>query len=240
MTSVTEAAPPAAGPGRQDRLERYDRFVDHIRKLCREDAGPRAALRSGLRRPVTQSPRMHAFVAPWAPSNNEAVERAYYAIAAMIAAQARDARDTNLNAATAGNAAHAVGTPVTPVPAETPPGEEAAHRPSLGETLGRAVSAKLLKDDTTEKRLHLVVRQGVDGVHRQLPGLVQHLRSEGVPVDWGQLLFDLAQWERFRDRVAKRWLQDYYRAVYTRRNDTSDAPVGGTDPGSATTPSTGK
>jgi CRISPR system Cascade subunit CasB len=72
---------------------------------------------------------------------------------------------------------------------------------------------------TAEKRIHLLTRQDLPGVHQHLPGVVRHLRTLEVRIDWAQLIGDLSQWSTGRDRVAKRWLQDFYR-TYDATNDT--------------------
>ncbi|MFF0446705.1 type I-E CRISPR-associated protein Cse2/CasB [Streptomyces sp. NPDC004609] len=68
-----------------------------------------------------------------------------------------------------------------------------------------------------ESRLHLMVRQDVDGLHRMLPGVLRQLGSAGVPVDHGCLLKDLIAWTWYRDSVATRWLTEYYRTVNRER-----------------------
>jgi CRISPR system Cascade subunit CasB len=188
-----------------------DRFVDYVQEVCRRDAGRRAALRSGLGRIPERAYRMHAVLGPWLPEKDVvresdlARERAYYTVASLIAAQTRSAREEASE----------------PPEDESPPDPAAGlgrKRPSLGVTLGLAVTTggpkRVIAPDSAERRLHLLVRQGIDGVHRHLPALVRQLRGARVPVDWALLLDDLARWPWERDNVAKRWLQDYYRTVY--------------------------
>lgn len=183
-------------------LAAHEEFVKHVQKVCRNDPGKRAALRSGLGLPPEKAYRMHAIVAPWVDDSHEPTERAYYTVASLIAAQTRDARMHDDQAAAQG-------------------GEEEATRepgPSLGRALGTATKADgsrrpALAGGSAEKRLHLLVRQGLDGVHRHLPPIVRILRTAGVPVDWARLIDELSRWPHDHDRIAKAWLQDYYRAV---------------------------
>lgn len=168
------------------RADKLARFVDHITTTCARDPGRRAALRRGLGRTPEQVWTMHAIVAPWLPERrylaaHRAAERAFYTVAALIAATSEG---------------------------EQP--DDAGQ--SLGATLAHAVRQGM-NPDTAEKRLHLLVRQGMDGVHQQLPGLVRYIRSLGVAVDWAELITDLSRWgtTRGRDAVAKQWLQDFYR-----------------------------
>ena len=87
--------PPVATDSRDQRLARYQRFVEHVQKVCAEDPGRRAALRRSLGRlPEDAGYRAHGVVARFlSETPNRAEERAFYAVAAMIAAQPRDARD---------------------------------------------------------------------------------------------------------------------------------------------------
>src|SRR5437879_4658232 len=76
---------------------RAERFVQTVTARIGKSAGDRAA----LRRAVGRSPQhptarpAHAIVAPYVrpDADDAATERAFYAVAAMIAAQPRKARD---------------------------------------------------------------------------------------------------------------------------------------------------
>ncbi len=232
--------------------------------------GRRAVLRRSLGR-VPQDPavaRAHGLIAPYLPMLPDpardgsypdtaidavAIERAFYTVAALIAAQPRSARDVEIAAADAETSSQLVGTAPAPIldaeaegavaaedagiagePTTVVAGPAAAgRRPSLGFTLGAAVRAGKLNGETLPPRLHLLCRQDVAGVHRHLPRLVGQLRSDLVPVAWVPLIVDLARWGRYRDQVAKGWLQDYYRTVSARptgpspTTSSADIPTGG-------------
>ncbi len=236
----------------QDKLAdiewRATRLVDAVTGVLAVP-GRRAVLRRSLGR-LPQDPavaRAHGLIAPYLPALPDpirdgsypdtaidavAIERAFYTVAALIAAQPRSARDVEIAAAdtetssqqvgtepasteevTAGEAA-AAGASVVDEPAKQATGGR--RRPSIGFTLGTAVRAGKLNGETLPPRLHLLCRQDVAGVHRHLPRLVGQLRADLVPVAWVPLIVDLARWGRYRDQVAKGWLQDYYRAVSAR------------------------
>jgi CRISPR system Cascade subunit CasB len=195
-----------------DRAARYDSFVTRIVRVCRTEPRRRSELRRGLRLPPEKAMTMHAVVAPWLPDRpTPAVERAYYTTAAMIAAQPRNAPDAEkADEATAATAS----------PSEATQPESRGRRPNLGWSLAQATHrgnghGRGIAQDTAEKRLHLLVRQDLDGVHRQLPGAVRHLRALNVTVDWAQLMADLAGWTDNRDRITKEWLQTFYRTLDT-------------------------
>jgi CRISPR system Cascade subunit CasB len=214
-----------------------DEFVAYIVERCEE---PR--VRASLRRGVGQRPetafRSHAYVARWVSPNNAIDERtqsykakewAYYAVAAMIAAQPGNARrdqepdsePTDTDKPATPTSADAPQSPQAQTITDAAPGEVNVHRrrPSLGVSLAMATApgdtdTRIIARDTAEKRLHLLTRQGLDGVHRHLPATIRHLRSARVAIDWAVLLRDLSRWTTTRDDVAKSWLQDFYRAEY--------------------------
>ncbi|MFF8387404.1 type I-E CRISPR-associated protein Cse2/CasB [Streptomyces kanasensis] len=228
MTSTASATPPdstsPSGPVLpQQRAARGERreetFVARITTLC-ADPGARTALRSGLRKDLDAVPRMHKLVAPWLPQDHtpEDVQRAYYAVAAMIAAQPRFAftaarePDAAGDSDTATAGADTAGDPAAAVPAT----DTRARR--SGSSLGAAFAAAVgtgrdsqMREASAEARLNLLTRQSLPGLHRHLPAAVAYLRSLDVDVDFAQLLSDLAHWQRHSGRIARRWLQDYYR-----------------------------
>ena len=56
------------------------------------------------------------------------------------------------------------------------------------------------------------------------PGVIRLLASAEMAPDWGVLLRDLVWWRTGRDRVARRWLQDYYRERF--REEPDNEPSG--------------
>lgn len=210
MTDSAQAAPAPPQP-----LRTSDAFVARMHELCRSPQA-RAALRRGLGLPVERCVPMHRYLVPLLVRNgdpyHEDVKRAHYGVAALIAARPRSQRDRTPEA-------------VTSVPWW--------RRPSLGASLGQAVTKGVLKGNTAENTLHLMARQSADAVHRSLPTLVPRLLTGEVPVDWAVLLEDLASWNRDRDRIATRWLEDYFRAVDPddeRPDGTPDTPDTFDDP----------
>lgn len=184
-------------------------FTSWAVQVSREDAGARSALRSGLRKDLDSVRRMHRLVAPWLPEpRSQDMERAYYAVAAMIAAQPRSAL--------------AVPEPATDGP-QRPDAELTSspkvwrRRASLGTAFATAVAQspgreKEMRAGTAESRLNLLTRQSVNGLHRHLPASVGYLCSVGVDVDWAQILDDLSKWRTDSGRISRLWLQDFYRA----------------------------
>jgi CRISPR system Cascade subunit CasB len=188
-----------------------DRLARQITELVKRNPGDRSLLRHSLgRTPEEVAVGVHRIIVPLLPKDTAQdthVERAYYAVAALIAAQPRPARDQ-------------ADTEETPEgdPAEAAPGNADAGQPgargrplhNLGYSLARAVhaggNAKSLED-----RLQLLARQDAEGVYRQLPRLILQLRGDQVRIDWGVLIRDLARWERTPRLVAKEWAQDFYR-----------------------------
>lgn len=233
---------PATTSARDERLARYQRFIDHVHKVCLDDPGRRAALRHSLGKlPEGAGYRAHGVVTRFLPDNPyRAEERAFYAIAAMIAAQPRDARDQDRSDRGDDQDAPPDVQPAEGAePGDGQPDEESApdadttspvRRVNLGTSLAEAVP-KHLAERSAEARLHLLARQGLDGCHRHLPALIRQLRGHQIRIDWVQLLDDLIALDRHRDRVAKQWLQSFYRTLYRRSQaavaDTSTSDTAG-------------
>ncbi|MFJ8546680.1 type I-E CRISPR-associated protein Cse2/CasB [Streptomyces sp. NPDC093586] len=246
---TTQAPPTAAVPAPRSgeeptRLDRYRAFTRAVLAKCEGDPGARSALRSGVRKDLDSVPRMHQVIAHLVPQDvSEDTQRAYYAVAAMIAEQARRGGDaTDVDETTAGQeaaqAAKAAETAETAAAAQ-----EAERERKYGSSLGTAFALAVVRSPgherkmrrgTAESRLNLLCKQGLPGLHRHLPASVRYLRSLDVPVDWARLLQDLVDWRRHSGRVARRWLQDFYRRLHEeerRLRDQADAeePPTGTD-----------
>ncbi|WP_129839660.1 type I-E CRISPR-associated protein Cse2/CasB [Streptomyces sp. RFCAC02] len=231
MTTTDEATVASAGhgtssPPRDERLKPYDTFVDQVLAACREP-GTQQALRQGLAKPVNEVPaRTHAALlrAGLVPENARgAKRRAYYAVAALIAARPRAMRETDARETESAPESGTEPTGATPPPSATgTPDVKTSWGSSLGACLAQAVTregADQAKEAGVESRLHLLVRQDIDGLHRMLPAVVRQMSSSGVPVDYGRLLYDIAAWPYTRGRTTTRWLEDYYRTI--RRSQQS-------------------
>ncbi|MFJ8860369.1 type I-E CRISPR-associated protein Cse2/CasB [Streptomyces sp. NPDC102451] len=216
--SPTGRVPQQSG---KPRAGRSRAFTNWIMQVSAEDPGARSALRSGLRKDLDSVRRMHRLVAPWLPEpRSEDVERAYYTVAAMIAAQPRSA----------------LVVPQNTTDGQEEPGEPTAaptsrrRRISLGTAFATAVAEgpgreKEMRAGTAESRLNLLTRQSINGMHRHLPASVGYLRSLGVDVDWAQLLDDLGNWRKQSGLISRTWLQDFYRVrnkAVARQADEAD------------------
>ncbi|MFE3799238.1 type I-E CRISPR-associated protein Cse2/CasB [Nocardia tengchongensis] len=219
---------------REEIAWRAEKMVERV--TATKSPGDRAALRRALRRaPASSQARtVHRIVAPFVAADaDEATERAFYAVASMIAALPRETdpeadsdsdQETGTDSKTEPISANSCGDSANSAVAEDGSqtgsdddagGLPARRRITVGTTLGQWAALDLVKADTVEARLHLLCRQQVTGVHRHLPGLVSRLRDGRIEIDWQQMILDLADWDRSRGRVAKNWLQDYYRTLYS-------------------------
>jgi CRISPR system Cascade subunit CasB len=196
-------------------MRKADELVRDVRRLIANPAD-RAALRHSLgHAPGEVALDVHRIVVPHLPHHpDDAIERAFYAVPAYMAAQSRDARDDE-----AANGAEGTGR---------------ARRQNLGDSLARAVHGKGLNEKSIEPRLQLVARQDLEGLYRQLPRLILYLRGRQVRIDWPILIRDLARWGRYPRQVAKEWMQSYYRtserlAAESKRGDAVPATPGGSE-----------
>jgi CRISPR system Cascade subunit CasB len=229
----------APAPTRRDV---YEKYVAWINETCATDPGARVALRRGLRRDLDDVRGLHRIVAAWLPHGvSQEEERAYYAVAAMIADQPRHAfstadasePDEDKETAAEGNRPTGEGDAPTeesgvpaqkndaaPVAEDQPLADTSAaprasarrkRRDSLGASFARAVAVNGgLREESVEKRLNLLTRQGLAGLHRHLPANVRMVRATGAGVDFAALLNDLAGWPYRSKEISRRWLQDYY------------------------------
>ncbi|WP_198358736.1 type I-E CRISPR-associated protein Cse2/CasB [Streptomyces fildesensis] len=200
-------------------MAKCDAFAEAVEDACAAP-GTRQALRRALGKPPEEVPaRTHAALMrpgllPYGVRGAD--RRAYYTVAALIAARPRAERATasEPDDETRPSTAEEPSTRGTQnVSAADPPAS--SHRENLGQTLGRAVAreGQAIKANGAESRLHLMVRQDSDGLHRILPGLLRLLGSAAVPVDYGRLLNDLLRWDRWQEDVVVEWLESYYRTV---------------------------
>ncbi|AXI79814.1 type I-E CRISPR-associated protein Cse2/CasB [Peterkaempfera bronchialis] len=245
MTTTTKH-PPHGGtpPGpRHASLEPYDVFVTGVRAAC-GDPGTQQALRRGLAKPVDEVPaRTHAALLRGGLVPDDvrgSRRRAYYAVAALIAARPRAQRLADADAATGTDTDADADADTVDGSGSTRAG--APGGTSLGESLALAVVRQGpdgVKEEGVESRLHLMVRQDVDGIHRMLPGVLRQLGSAGIAADYGCLLRDLTAWDRYRDSVATRWLEHYYRTLRRERAAAArrGSPTADTDKGSDPGPS---
>ncbi|WP_433464002.1 type I-E CRISPR-associated protein Cse2/CasB [Spirillospora sp. CA-128828] len=189
----------------QSTIQRAQDFVADVMRLC-DDPGKRAALRSGLGRPLDRCHRMHQVLAARVPKGGDSGERAHYAVAAMIASLPPHARGNTSPAETA----------------QPQDGRGAAPTRNFGKCLAEGVGRGALRESAAEARLNLLTRQSVDGVHRHLPAAVRAVADHPSAVDWAQLLADLYWWEYHRDQITRRWLQSFYRTRFQAERDTAE------------------
>ena len=197
-------------------------LVKYVRSIL-DEPGPRAELRRAVGMEPGNARCWHAYrhVEPHLPgARDEATERAFLSVAALIAAQPPSARAQDRGRG-----------PDTDEPDPTRvPGEPASpFTGNLGVVLAHAVDRRVVGDTAAEGRLHLMCRQDVTGVHRQLPRLITQLRNSRVRIDWVQLVCDLSDWKRDHDSVVKNWLQGYHRTLHRLKAQRGRAKKNTTD-----------
>lgn len=97
--------------------------------------------------------------------------------------------------------------------------EQSPVRCSFGESFRQLCQAK--KRPSLELRFQAVLKAHEDEVPDHLRRLVQLLRSEGIPVDWAQLLRDVLFWSDGDRRVQRRWARDFWAATETDREPSN-------------------
>lgn len=97
----------------------------------------------------------------------------------------------------------------------------------LGEPLGSAVRMlKIRRGESAEQAIKrrfdaVVTSDSPEELAHHLRGLIQLLKSEGIPLDYPQLAKDLFQFQKpeSRDSVRLRWGQDYYKIRKDKETD---------------------
>ncbi|MER7755271.1 type I-E CRISPR-associated protein Cse2/CasB [Kitasatospora sp. NPDC097643] len=250
---------PSKGTGPIPTPGRARAFTTRIDQRSHDDPGVRAALRRGVGKDLDAVPFMHRFVASWLTdeqTHNRDVQRAYYTVAALIAAQRRDqyaaakskaskkdepaADEANGETAQDTSGALAEKTDAEPTAAKRTPSRSLGH--AFAEGVIKGGQGVGLRETSAETRLNLLTRQSVDGLHRHLPGAVRQLRDRDVEIDWAQLLIDLCQWRRRSGAIKRTWLQDYHRALQKdgerRAREHDDDRTSATDTDAESTPDT--
>ncbi|MEU5470533.1 type I-E CRISPR-associated protein Cse2/CasB [Streptomyces lydicus] len=223
-----------APAGASSWLVEARQFVAAVSRSAAKDSGARAALRSGVGKGLDDVPRMHRIVAPLLPGGvlrDPEGQRAFYTVAALIAAYHRHGAlgpgepsgqgegDAARLVAAAAGAEPDSGAGVPSQRAVRRAEAEHKRRERFGDSLGLAYAAAVarggrqgIRESAAETRLNLLCKQSTSGLHRHLPSAVRQLCDRNAMPDWARLLVDLRTWPQQRRRVARWWLQDYYRA----------------------------
>lgn len=165
------------------RMSVEQRFAQALATLAqRNDRGALAALRRGLGKPPGTAPEMFPFVAPHLPRNaSPLLERACYLVAALFA--------------------------LHPSSWETPkPGDLSTN---LGASFAVLAQRSTNRQGVTRRFLHLLLAHEEE-LADHLRHAVSLLKSQSVPVDWAQLLWDVQRWSSDDRRVQRQWARAYY------------------------------
>jgi CRISPR system Cascade subunit CasB len=160
-----------------------ERFVAHIAEQADEKPAVRAALRSGLGREPEHCHRMHRYLAPWLPYTPNAHRERAFYTVASLIARA----------------------PETAIPHRSPG--------DLGDSFALAAVNRDLAPRTCSRYLQLLTKQPPEALFQQLVIAVMALRDKDVPVDFTKLLTHVDSWPTRQDRIAKNWLQHYFRTA---------------------------
>ncbi len=92
-----------------------------------------------------------------------------------------------------------------------------------GITLGFALRtlADKRESDSLERRFMAMLNADAEHLPGYLRQSVSLLKAEGIGLDWGALLGDVAQWQHPEKRTQKKWVRDYYKS----RKSDANAPL---------------
>lgn len=116
-----------------------------------------------------------------------------------------------------------------------PYAKQGAEGERFGRTLARALAAKGLPEERCAQHFRkLLAQDSADGLAHRLRAL---LRLCETALDWGAFAEDAAGWCRggaSRDRVRRRWAEDFYGAAEPRAERDEDAETAPTGAGTGT------
>jgi CRISPR system Cascade subunit CasB len=98
----------------------------------------------------------------------------------------------------------------------------------VGRSIRRLLDLRAEQTHPIQRRFQaLGAAQDVDELARHLRGMVQLLRSGGVPLDYGLLADELLTWQRRGgpSRIRLRWGRDFYRTAPAARQQPADSPA---------------
>jgi len=182
-------------------LATHHKFTAHLERLIREkDRGALAALRRGLGKPPGTVREMDRYVLPYLPQDaglrptvREARENAYYLVGALFAYWHQGKADVIENAPA--NLGDSLRWLVDRESSETSNREDAEKR--------------------VEKRLVALLNCHRDDLPDHLRHTIGLLKSNEIPVNWMQLLWDIQNWQRESRDVQRNWARKFWR-VYDR------------------------
>ncbi|MFD0635436.1 type I-E CRISPR-associated protein Cse1/CasA [Catenulispora yoronensis] len=195
-------------------LQADRRFVKKVIEHCKDTPGARAALRSiiGFSSRQMAAAADEIVVSALAPIDPSVLapekQRAYYTMAAMLAA----------------------------VPTKTvlelggPDVTQPYYGRNLGRCLAAAVGEKRLAEASARRRLELLTKQDLDGLHLHLPGAITQIPEA---VDWVTLLRDLRDWSARGDDIARRWRQGFFHSLLSAQRDAAEEAADTEDNGGA-------
>lgn len=106
------------------------------------------------------------------------------------------------------------------------------------QTLGHAAAALYIGNDrrpSLERRFIGVLDATWDQLPDRLRTFMTLLRSEGIAIDWTQLLHDLRGWSYRNRSVQLRWARDFFRATTAKADADATADTDSSTPSTTTT-----
>jgi CRISPR system Cascade subunit CasB len=156
-------------------------FVAFLQGLAQSnDRSALAALRRGLGRPPGEEPSMHRYVAPWYRPEQSRWAEDTYYLVAALFAH------------------HPVSW------------DERSGPSNLGASFARLQNAGGGSPEAVERRFASLLGVDAEDLHLHLRHAVSLLKSQDIPVDWGQLLTDLRWWGHEDRWVQRRWAQAFW------------------------------
>jgi CRISPR system Cascade subunit CasB len=178
-------------------------YIDYLYSLAtNQRRGTLAELRRGLSEPPATAPGMFPYVARWVPEDDRFSwkEKVYYLIAALFAYYQSGGGVGSKQTISTGN---------------------------LGDHCRTAVQKTAVQKETKsgsfEMRFTTLLKANTDDLPVFLRQMISVLKSADVPINWGQLFFDLTRWNSESHYIQRQWANSYW--AYTKNPDQAKQPA---------------
>jgi len=158
-----------------------------------------AILRRGLGKAPGDAPEMYRYVQPRIAAVPERDEDRFYLVASLFAA-------------------HQISWPAPEAESNAGP----ARRVDIGTSLRQFVVRKPDAAEGTERRFSALLQCDRTELPEHLRHAVSLLKSEEIPVQWAQLLRDIARWHYDGKPAQRQWARSYWNSTPQNATDTDE------------------
>lgn len=208
-TPETSGAPGTSGTSGARAVGGERAFAAYLARLARDERRPALAiLRRGLDKRPGEAVEMFPYVVPWLSEGLSPDRQEDYFLVASLFALHQISWQISWPEPSGGSVADEQGVS------------------NFGVSLRRLLIPGVLPagGDRVERYIVALLDTPREGLPHQLRLMVSLLRAYTIPVDWAQLLIDLADWSCDDRRIQRAWAQAYWRYGMSMSTSLSTSP----------------